>query len=315
VQLLADNEISPALPEEAFKIVQPQLAAEVAGELKSPGHLASQALKTALFPKHDPSVRETTPATVKSLTLGDVNNYYQNVFRPDLTTIVVIGKVTPENAAAVISKYFGNWNATGPKPNALFPPAPNNAPGTVHVPDSSRVQDDVNLAETLTLTRTNDDYYALELGNHVLGGAFYATRLYRDLRQENGLVYFVSSTFQMGLTRGIYQVNYACDPPKVAQARAIIVSDLKEMRTNEVSPRELDQAKVLLLREIPLSEASVDRIAGGWLSRSILDLPLDEPIQAAHRYVKLSAGDVRDAFARWIRPDDFVQVVQGPTPK
>jgi zinc protease len=315
VQLLADNEISPALPGEAFKIVQPQLAAEVAGELQSPGHLASQALKMALFPKHDPAQRETKPATVNSLTLQDVNDYYQHAFRPDLATIVVIGKVTPENAVAVITKYFGNWNSTGPKPNTLFPPAPDNPPGTVHVPDASRVQDDVTLGETLGLTRTNTDYYALELGNHVLGGAFYASRLYRDLRKENGLVYFVSSTFEIGLSRGIYQVNYACDPPKVAQARAMIVSDLKEMRTNDVSPRELDQAKILLLREIPLSEASVDGIAHGWLSLSALDLPLDEPIQAAHRYLKLNAADVREAFAKWIRPDQFVEVVQGPAPK
>ena len=315
VQLLADNEISPALPEEAFKIVQPQLAAEVAGELKSPGHLASQALKTALFPKLDPAQRETTPATVKSLTPQDVNDYYQQVLRPDLATIVVIGKVTPEKAASVITKYFGDWKASGPKPNTLFPQVPNNAPSTVQVPDASRVQDDVTLGETLGLTRTNSDYYALELGNHVLGGAFYASRLYRDLRKDNGLVYFVASTFQIGLSRGLYQVNYACDPPNVAKARAMIVSDLKEMRTNNVSAQELDQAKVLLLREIPLSESSVDRIAHGWLSLSATDLPLDEPIQAAQRYVKLTAGDVRAAFSKWIRTDDFVEVVQGPKSK
>ena len=51
VQLLADNELSPALPEEAFKILQPQLAAAVAGELQSPDYLAGRALRAALFPK------------------------------------------------------------------------------------------------------------------------------------------------------------------------------------------------------------------------------------------------------------------------
>jgi zinc protease len=135
------------------------------------------------------------------------------------------------------------------------------------------------------------------------------------LRKENGLVYYVSSTFQIGLTRGVYEVSYACDPPNVSKARAIIVNDLNEMRTNDVSPRELNQAKVLLLREIPLSESSVDGIAKGWLSRSALDLPLDEPIIAAHRYMKLTARDVRDAFAKWIRTGDLVQVTQGPPPK
>jgi zinc protease len=228
---------------------------------------------------------------------------------------VVIGKVTPAMAQAVIARWFGDWKAIGPKPDTLFPAAPPNPTFTTDVPDASRVQDKVTLAQTLGLTRTNADYYALELGNHVLGGAFYATRLYRDLRENSGLVYFVSSAFDVGLTRGIYEVNYACDPPHVAKARAIVVANLKDMQSKPVTRRELRQAKVLLLREIPLAESSIQRVAQGWLSRSLLGLPLDEPIQAAHRYVKLGANDVSAAFAQWLRPEMLVQVTQGPTPK
>jgi zinc protease len=183
------------------------------------------------------------------------------------------------------------------------------------VPDASRVQDKVTLGETLLLTRTNADYYPLQLGNHVLGGGFYATRLYRDLREKNGLVYFVNSTFNVGLTRGIYQVAYACDPPNVSKARAMILSDLKDMRTKKVTARELHQAKVMLLRDIPLAESSMDQIANGWLSRSILGLPLDEPVRAGRIYIKLTAGDVQTAFAKWLRPERLVQVTQGPAPK
>ncbi|MDE3069086.1 MAG: insulinase family protein, partial [Verrucomicrobiota bacterium] len=314
-QLLADNELSPALPEKDFKIIQPQLAAAVAGEIQSPDHLANRALAAALFPTNDPVQRETTPATVKSLTIQDVRDYYQKVFRPDMTTLVVIGKVTPARAVAVIEKYFGDWKAEGRKPDTLFPPAPENSPSTTQVPDTSRVQDKVTLAETLRLTRTNADYYALQLGNHVLGGAFYATRLYRDLREKSGLVYYVDSQFNVGLTRGVYQVSYACDPPNVSKARAIIVSDLKAMRAKPVTPHELRQAQMLLLREIPLSESSVNSIAQGWLARSILGLPLDEPVRAARIYMNLTARDVQAAFAQWLRPSDLVEVTQGPAPR
>jgi zinc protease len=315
VELLAQNEISPALPEEAFGIVQPQLAAAVAGEMESPSYLAGRSLLSVLFPKKDPVQHEATPATMKSLTIQDVKNYHLLAFRPDLTTIVVIGKVNPAEAQAVVGRWFGDWKATGPKPDTLFPPAPSNSAATTHVPDASRVQDKVTLAQTLGITRTNQDYYTLELGNHVLGGAFYATRFYRDLRENNGLVYFVSSDFQVGLTRGVYEVEYACDPPNVSKARAIVVADLNDMRTKKVSSRELKQAQVLLLREIPLSESSVERVAKGWLSRSTLDLPLDEPILGAHRYLKLNARDIREAFAKWLRPGDLVQLSQGPEPK
>ena len=315
MQLLADNQLSPALPEKAFQLIQPALAGGVAGELESPGYREERAVETSLFPTNDPVHRETTPETIKALSIRDVRDYYQETFRPDLTTLVIIGKVTPEHASEVVMKYFGGWKATGPKPNTLFPPAPKNEPAILNVPDASRVQNKVTLAQTLGLTRTNDDYYALELGNNVLGGAFYATRFYRDLRKNTGLVYFVMSDFEVGLTRGIYRIGYACDPPNVSKTRGIVTRDLNEMRTNNVTDEELHQAKVLLLRKIPLSEAGFDQIANGWISRTELNLPLDEPVHAARRYLDLKADDVRAAFARWIRPEDFVQVSQGPEPK
>jgi zinc protease len=315
VQLLAGNELSPALPEADFKIIQTQLAASVAGQLQSPDHIAGHALTTALFPGGDPATRQTTPATVKSLTIDAVKNYYASAFRPDMTTIVVIGKISPEEAVAVIKKYFGGWKADGEKPSTLFPSAPTNAVSVTHVPDASRVQDKITLAETLPLTRTNADYYALQLGNHVLGGGFYATRLYRDLREKNGLVYFVGSSFNIGLTRGVYQVAYACDPPNVSKARAMILADLKEMQAKKVTKRELHQAKLMLLRDIPLAEESVDGIANGWLTRAALGLPLDEPVRAGKIYARLGAKDVQNAFAKWLRPDGLVQVTQGPVPQ
>jgi zinc protease len=315
VQLLADNELHAALPEEAFQVVQQQVAGTVAGQLQSPGYLMGRALKEGLYPKNDPTLREATPETIKSLSLADVNDYYHKVFRPDLTTIVVVGPITSQAAAQVIGKYFGQWKAMGPKPEVLLPSVPANAPTVVAVPDARRVQDIVVLAQTLGLTRSNPDYYALQLGNHVLGGGFYASRLFRDLRETSGLVYSVSSEFDVKRTRGLYGVEYACDPSNVAKARTIIVRNLARMQTEPVADRDLQRAKALALRQIPLSESSVDKIAQGFINRIDLDLPLDEPTRAARQYVRLTTADVQAAFAKYLRPGDFVQVTQGPEPK
>jgi zinc protease len=312
VELLADNMLHLALPEKAFKTVQQQIAATVAGRLQSPDYLAKRALRQALFLKGDPTLREATPTTVQSLTLEDVRSYYQKVFRPDLTTIVVIGKVTQEKARAVIERYFGSWKASGPKPEILLPPVPSNKPSVTAVPNSSRIQDEVILAQTLGLTRSDPDYYALELGNHVLGGAFYATRLYQDLRERTGLVYYVSSSFDVGRTRSLYVVSYGCDPPNVSKARDIVERNLREMQRTPVPPEELQLAKALLLREIPLQESSLEAIAKGLLQRATHDLPLDEPMLAAERYVKLTAEEIKAAFANWLRPGDLVEVTEGP---
>jgi zinc protease len=314
VQLLADNELHPRLPAAAFKVVQQQTAQSVAGLLDSPGFRSELATLNGLLPKDDPELRHATPQSVSSLTLKDVEDYYQKAFRPDLTTIVVIGDITPEEARATIAKYFAQWKAVGPQPQVEYPPAPPNQASAAVVPDPTRVQDGVQLAEELPMNRFNPDYYSLQLGNHILGGGFYATRLYRDLREKTGYVYYVSNALDAGKTRTVYRVEYGAEPANVAKANALVIRDLEQMQNANASDAELRQAKALLLRQIALAEASETSVATGLLGRAVIGLPLDEPILAAKRYDATTAEQVRIAFAKWIRPDEFVEVVRGPQP-
>ena len=314
VQLLADNELHPAMPAAAFAIVQKQIAQTIAGEEQSPAYIQQRTLARALYPASDPELREATPATVSALTLPDVQTDMSAVYRPDMTTIVVIGNITPDEAKTTITKYFGTWSATGPKPNTDLPSVPLSKPAAAVVPDASRVQDETSLVETVNLKRTDPDYYAFELGDHVLGGGFYATRLYHDLRQVAGYVYGVSNHLTAGHTRSIYTITYGSDPPNVSKARKLAERDLRAMQTTNVTPAELQQAKAILLRQLPLAEASEDDVAESLLGDSLAGLPLDERHHAATIYAKLSAAQVRAAFAKYVRPAAFVQVVQGPNP-
>jgi zinc protease len=315
VEILADNVLHPGFPGKAFNVVKRQVAQTVAGQITSPSYLEHRALHAALFPKNDPTLREPLPRTVNAIRLKDVRNYYRAVFRPDLTTIVVIGDITPLQAKTVIERNFGAWSASGPAPTTVLPAVPLNVPAVSVVPDTSRVQDRVTLAETLGLTRSNPDYYALELGNNVLGGAFYSSRLSRDIRKDAGLVYDVESQFQFSQTRGVYYVQYACDPQNVTKVHNMVAGEIRQMQRAPVTPDELQSAKALLLRQIPLDEADVDDIARGIIQRWDLGLPLDEPTIAAQRYLDLDPREVQAAFVKWLRPDNLVRVSEGPAPR
>ncbi len=315
VSLLADNQLRPGLPQAAMTIIQNQVAQGVEARSHSPGFLTQRSLRQAMFPKDDPSLRTPSAKTVRGLTLDQVKEYYRLTFRPDLTTIVVVGNITPQQARAAIERHFGSWSAQGPRPTTDLPPAPPNHPGTIAVPDDSRVQDVVLLAQNLNLTRSDPDFYALELGNALLGGGFYSTRLSIDLRKSTGLVYSVGSMLQAGRTRGAYLIEYACDPQNVSKAAGIAVREVKAMQAGPASADELVRIKAMLIRQIPLGESSVDEIAHGLVDRLDLGLPLDEPTLAARRYVQLGAKDVQSAFAKWMRPDDMVRVTQGPAPQ
>jgi zinc protease len=315
VELLADNQLNPALPETALVALKPQYVPYFASRLTSPDYLTERATDQALYPAGDPSLRQITGETVASLTRDDLLAYYKKVFRPDTTAIVVIGAITPEKARAIVEKYFGAWKAEGTKPDIDPPAVPANKAATANVPNPAKVQDEVTLTQTLAMTRKNPDYYALQLGNAVLGGGIFSAKLLSDLRVNSGLVYSVGSRLSVGRSRGRYAVTYGSDPDKVGQANAIVVKDIKEMQDTPVPEKTLRDAKSLLVRQIPLSEASIGAIAGGLLGRFDHDLPYDEHIRAAKRLIAITPEEVRTAFKTWLRPDDLVVVVQGPAPK
>jgi zinc protease len=313
VQLLADNELHPALRARDLKAVKRETSQFVAGALKSPGYRASAALTAALLPANDPELREVRPNALKKISLNAVRQFQAATIRPDLTTIVVVGDVSPDEASAVIEKWFGGWKAVGPTPRTILPPVPLNKTLSIHIPDPGATQDSVIIAERLDLNRFDPDYYPLQLGNTILGGNYEAARLYHDLRQVAGYVYSVDLALDASETRAVYSITYGSAQENTLKARALIKQDIEQMQTDEVSAEELHQAKAFLLRQIPLNESSEEEIAKGLLARAEAGLPLDEPIRQAEKYLTVNAAEIRAVFAKRIRPDDFVQVVRGPS--
>jgi zinc protease len=313
VELLADNELHPALRAGDFKMVKRQTSRLIAGRLKSPSYRTSEALTAALLPASDPELQQLKPKAFKKVNLGAVRQFQEATIRPDLTTIVIVGDISPDEARAVIEKWFGGWKAVGPIPNTIVPPVPINKASSVHIPDPGAIQDSVILAEQLDLNRFDPDYYPLQLGNTILGGNSEGTRLYHDLRQVSGYVYNVDLDLDASQTRAVYSISYGSGRENTRKARALIQRDIQEMQTGDVSAGELHQAKAFLLRQIPLSASSEDEVAEDLLDRAEIGLPLDEPNREIRKYLNVTASEIRAAFAKRIRPDDFVQVVRGPS--
>jgi zinc protease len=315
VQLLADDELHPAFDPKSFAIVQGQQVGQMQGEVTSPDYLAQVALNNALYPPGDPYRDFATVKSVSSVTLDNVKSWYAAAYRPDLTTIVVIGDTTPDAARATIEKYFGAWTATGPKPQTEAPAVPANTSSQVVVPAHGRVQSSVELVELNDVRRTDPDWAPLLLANAALTGGFYSSILYHDLREVHGYAYSVGSALHTGKTRSSFQVTYACDPQNILPAQAAVVADLQRMQTTPLSQTDLLRAKALLLGDVPIQQASYGGVSTMFLRYSSQGLPLDEYQLDAQNYLSASAAQVQAAFAKWIRPTGFVRIVTGPGPK
>ncbi len=315
IELLADDELHPAFPAQAFAIVKQQTVGSLTGTIKSPEYKASRAAADALFPSGDPARRSATPASAGAVTLDDVKAYYASVFRPDLTTIVVVGDVTPERARAAIEKSFGAWKAAGPRPEVYVPAVPRNKPASVTVPATGRVQSEMRMIETLPLTYKDPDYPVLQLANTVLSGGFYASLLFHDLRELHGYVYTVGSSLASGRNRSTFSVSYGSDPQNVARAAKLVVDDLTSLQRKPIAVDRLTRAKALVIGEVPIARESYDGLAAELLSYAQSDRPLDTDRIEAAAQLAATPDSLRAAMAKWIRPQGFVRVVLAPAGK
>jgi zinc protease len=315
VNLLANNVLQPRLDAATFEIVRRRVAADVATTQSGTHSVAVKQAQQKLLPAGDPGLREPSIPTIAALTLDDLKAYYAKTFRPDETTIVVIGNVTAQRARSAIESAFGNWHASGSPPNLELPPVPLNPGGRVRVPIPSLRQDDVTFEQMVTARRSDPAYYALQLGNAVLGGGAGGpelSRLFRDLRQNTGLVYFVSSRISSGTSRSRLTIRFASAPSNVPRIESIIDGDIAKMQTDPVGDEELALIKASVVRRAVVAGGAIDALGTSLLGYASEGMPLDQNRIDAERFLGTDANAVRAAFASYIKPANFVRIVEGP---
>lgn len=315
VQLLADEELHPAFPAQAFTIVKGQEVGSLTGEMTSPDHVAQVQLNKALLPANDPEQKFATPESAGAVSLNDVQAYYNDVYRPDMTNVVVVGDVTPAQARATFEKYFGAWRSHGPKPDVTLPQVPRNGASSAVVADPSRVQSDVQLAQVFDLRRADPDWALLQVGNNILGGGGFGSLLMDDVRVKAGYVYGIYSSVRSHKDRSTFEIGYACDPDKIVPAQQLALRDLRSLQSGTVSGDRLRRSKAMLMSDVPLRMASFNGVGSQLLQYAALDLPLNQETIDAQRELAATPASVRAALTKWIAPDRFVRIVKGPGPK
>ncbi|MBD5656052.1 MAG: insulinase family protein, partial [Candidatus Eremiobacteraeota bacterium] len=314
MQLLAEDELHPALAQRDFDIVKAQRSGALAGDATTPDHLAAVAGAERLYPEGDPARHFARADDVNGLTLAEAKSYYAAAFRPDVTSIAIVGDVTPLQARASVERWFGGWQRHGPKPHVVPPAVANNQPSAVTIPATGRSQDTVLLHETLPLADADPDLAPLLVANTVLSGDF-SSILIRDMRVTTGYVYFVGSNVAAGKSRSTFDVTYACAPANFTKAQAVLVRDLRRLQHTRLDAERLQRAKARLVSTTAIVGASYDGLATALLTNVSAGLPLDEDVRRARAELAASSDDVRVAVARWVRPAGFVRVVEGPSPR
>ena len=211
---------------------------------------SSRSIRRSILPASD-TQRQRRQRTIGALSLEDVKAWYASAYRPDLTTIVVIGDTTPENAKAVVEKYFGAWKAQGPKPNVNLPPVPQNVSNQTDVPATGRVQSSVRLVETLPIVANRPGVSVARACQHGLDRRLLFIVACTTICARYAVTSIdVQSNVAAGRTRSTFGIAYGCDPKNILPAQAQIATILAQLQSTPIEPDRLLRSKALLMGEV-----------------------------------------------------------------
>jgi zinc protease len=165
------------------------------------------------------------------------------------------------------------------------------------------------------LSRSAPDFYALLLGNAILGGGSLGpeqSRLFRDLRQNAGLVYSVGSRFTTKGVRSEFSIQFACLPSNEPRISALIDAEIEKLQTEPVGAFELSLVKASIVRRTVVANSSAASIGSALLEAASDGLPLDQTQIDAQRFLATDAAAIQRAFATYVHPKNFVRVIEGP---
>jgi zinc protease len=312
VNIVADGEAHPTFADPWFALERSQLANSLQSESSISGVMIDRAYDELLLTSSDPSLRNPTPQSVGSITRDDLAAFTARYWRPDLTTISVVGAVSPQRVRDALEAAFGAWQASGPKPNAHLMPMPPAAKGHDYIGTAAN-QVFIRLGQP-AVSRSSPDYDAFLVLNQILGGSgAFESRLWQELRQKRGLVYSVSSSINSNADRGDFRVELSASPQRVVEAVKFVRAELARFQSQPVSATELQEAKVRLVSDALLDEASSTGQAKQLLDILNYHLPLDYYRTLNDRFAQITAADVQRVAKTYLKPGLLVEVYAGPS--
>ena len=161
------------------------------------------------------------------------------------------------------------------------------------------------------LSRTDPDYYALYLGNHILGGSGFSSRLMQEIRENRGLVYSVYSYFVPMESSGPFLMALQTSNSQVDEAAGLLQQMLVDFIDAGPTDKEIEHAKKNITGGFPLKIDSNKKIVDYLSLIGFYDLPLDYLDRFNDNILAISAADIKDAFARRVKPDQMIRVIVG----
>ena len=309
IALLSEVVSKPEFKISVLERIKKNYLAYIQTEFERPGALAKRAFEAEIFQNHPYAHRTTgTRQTLNTLTLDDVATHYKKYYVARNLTIALVGNIS-RTKAKYITRRLSHHLEIGSKPAPLKLVKPHLVLKSKHISFPSK-QSHLLLGQ-VGIKRGHPDYYALYLGNHILGGSVLTSRLGNIIREQNGLAYSVYSYFLPLEANGYFLLNLQTKNSQLTKAKNLSLEVINNFLQHGISKTELEDAKDNIIGSFPLRIASNKKMLNYLSIIGFYDLPLDYLQTFPEKIAKLSMQEVVAAMRKLIKPERFLMVSVG----
>ena len=312
VALAARQLGEPAFPVAVWQRERERLGAALREANTRPATLAARAFSAAVYGSH-PYGFEMTVGSLARISVDDMRRLHAQAIAPCRARISIVGDVTRAEADALVTALLARLPQTGASACAALAPVAEVAPLTA--PLAQAIAFESAQAHVLIgppgYMRSDPDFCALTVGNYTLGGGGFVSRLTTEVREKRGLTYSVYSYFSPGLHAGAFTIGLQTRPDQAAQAVQVAREVLAKFVAEGPTEAELKAAKDNLIGGFALRIDSNAKLLDNIANIAWNNLPLNYLDTWTAQVEKITAADIKAAFARKLQPERMVTVVLG----
>ena len=298
----------PSFPERDFDREKKRLLIALEDSDQRPSDIVGRKFSELLYQQHPyAQPRSGTKESANKIALKDIKQFHKNYFVATNSIVAIVGDVSQAQAKDIANKI----TASLPKGNAKEKiAAVKPSKETKQHIDFPSQQSHVRMGQ-IGIERGNPDYFNLYVGNHVLGGGGFTSRLVKEVRSERGLSYSVYSYFIPYEQAGPFMLGLQTRSDQVAEAIQVCNEVLTDFIENGPTQEELTLSKQNIMNGFPLRVDSNRDILGYLSLIGYYDLPLTYLNDFNSNIEKVTLEDVKQAFRKHLDLGTFVTVVVG----
>ncbi|GAB5387480.1 MAG: pitrilysin family protein [Alphaproteobacteria bacterium] len=314
IRLAAMGLNDPRFDQEPLDRMRRGLIANMRREVSRPSWAAWRAVDVVGYEGHAYSgFAQGTETSLGALTADDLRAWKRENLTLEGLEIAVVGDISAEKLAPALDQIFGGL-AERPTNRQSVPFS-----GVRNTGKRVLVEKDIPQAEIIILQtgpkRSDPDWWAMRVANHILGGGGFGSRLTEELREKRGLTYGVYSWMSPKDHTAQILASTSVAPDKVAEALDLMLAEWERMASGEVTEEELTAAKTYLAGALALRMTSTNRVAS--ILRGIKDEGLGVDYLDKRNAIidAITAEDVQRAARKWLAARDELLIVVAGQPE